>query len=808
MASGAVVTLTAPVRSGNTAVTPGLVNFCDATATYCTDIHLLGSAQLLSGGTAVFKFRPGPGSHSYKAVFAGTTSYTASTSASKALTVNSSVSINPSATVVTQSGTQASYTLTADVTGVGAAGPTGSVTFTDTSDGGKVLGTVSLGSAPPNTTWYDFQDLTVAGKLARSVASGGFNGDGIPDLVFTLSGYVGVFLGNGDGTFGPAILTPGVWGLLRQGIAVADFNQDGKPDLAITSTSGVSILLGKGDGTFAPGVLIGSGDTWDVVAGDFNGDGIPDLAAVEPMGGNGGVCDPYLAAGSVIIMLGKGDGTFTTLPGMSAGHCPDTIAIGDFNGDGIQDLAVPSQAVENPGSVTILLSNGDGTFTASPNGPETIVSPEGILAADFNGDGYLDLAVTTPGPPETLGAPADGILLGNGAGGFAPLGSRQGGGEWIWAADLNNDGNVDLVIGPGVYQPGNGLVYLLAGNGDGTFGPATEISTVSASGFVAADLNGDGFQDFATSTTSGSAPGLGSVFLRASTQTAVLSGVVLAASSGEHTIQASYGGDSTHRSSSATISLVAPSPGASLSATSLVFKQDLGVKSPSQPVTLSDTGYAPLTINSIQLTGASAASFAASNNCGASLAAGASCVIQVTFDPMAAGKASASIIVSVGGAGSPFTISLAGSSTSPASLSATSMPYGDQPIGMASPSQQVILTNNTTDETLTISSIKLTGPNASAFTFLNSCGSTLTTGTLRYSWPLHAAKGRFLHRGRDHHRQLPGLATEHRTQWNRWRRSHGYAICDKHFLRQPGARYGERVKAGDPDSSSTPQFRK
>jgi hypothetical protein len=78
VASGSVVTLTATVLSGATAVTTGLVNFCDATAAYCTDIHILGMAQLTSAGTATLKFVPGIGSHSYKAVFVGTTSNPAS----------------------------------------------------------------------------------------------------------------------------------------------------------------------------------------------------------------------------------------------------------------------------------------------------------------------------------------------------------------------------------------------------------------------------------------------------------------------------------------------------------------------------------------------------------------------------------------------------------------------------------------------------------------------------------------------------------------------------------------------------------
>ena len=72
VSAGTVITLTATVKAGATAVSPGLVNFCDANATYCEDVHIIGSAQLTSSGSAVFKFRPGIGSRSYKAVFVGT----------------------------------------------------------------------------------------------------------------------------------------------------------------------------------------------------------------------------------------------------------------------------------------------------------------------------------------------------------------------------------------------------------------------------------------------------------------------------------------------------------------------------------------------------------------------------------------------------------------------------------------------------------------------------------------------------------------------------------------------------------------
>ena len=128
VASGSVVTLIATVTAGGTPVTPGQVKFCDATAAHCEDIHLLATAQLTSAGTTTYKFRPAVGSHSYKAVFAGTPkgapAYASSSSTAAALTVTGP---GPSTTTITQGGSVGNYTLTATVGGIGSAAPTPTV---------------------------------------------------------------------------------------------------------------------------------------------------------------------------------------------------------------------------------------------------------------------------------------------------------------------------------------------------------------------------------------------------------------------------------------------------------------------------------------------------------------------------------------------------------------------------------------------------------------------------------------------------------------------------------------------------------
>jgi len=186
--SGSVVTLTATVKVGSTPVTPGRVNFCDATAAYCTDIHLLGTAQLTSAGTAALKFRPGIGSHSYKAVFVATNSDAASSSSASALTVTGKY---PTTATITQGGVAGNYTLTATVAGyvneTGLASPTGTVSFLDTSNGNSVLGTAALGTGVSGLGWLNSQTPATGGNPS-SVVVGDFNGDGIPDLAVANDG--------------------------------------------------------------------------------------------------------------------------------------------------------------------------------------------------------------------------------------------------------------------------------------------------------------------------------------------------------------------------------------------------------------------------------------------------------------------------------------------------------------------------------------------------------------------------------------------------------------------------------------------
>ena len=145
VAAGTVVTLNATVTLAGSAVTPGQVNFCDATANDCLGIHLLGSAQLIPSGTASMSYVPGIGSHSYQAVFLADTGVAASKSSTQSLTVTGSYLTT---TTITSSGTAGNYTLTAAVLGESnvSAPIGGTVSFLDMSDSSGLLGTFTAHS--------------------------------------------------------------------------------------------------------------------------------------------------------------------------------------------------------------------------------------------------------------------------------------------------------------------------------------------------------------------------------------------------------------------------------------------------------------------------------------------------------------------------------------------------------------------------------------------------------------------------------------------------------------------------------------
>ena len=594
ISAGSVVTLTASVEAGAAAVTTGQVNFCDATAKYCTDIHRLGTAQLTSSGTATLKLRPGIGSHSYKAIFVGTNSYAPSASSPSTLAVTGTTGQFASTTTISESGSWGAYTLGATVTEVGGtAAPTGTVSFLDTSNGNALKGAGALGAATAGLSWLSVQSSGLSIETTLVVV-GDFNGDGIPDLAAANSGLLTILLGNGDGTFAAAASSP-VVSFDPSAIAVGDFNGDGIEDLAVANSlnNTVVILLGHGDGTFtaaasspATGV-----EPAGLAVGDFNGDGIADLAVVN--GNNSG-------SGTLTILLGNGDGSFTAAPGSPAvGDDAYAIVAGDFNGDGKMDLAVTNLFDEN---LTILLGNGDGTFTAAAS-PAVTSYCYNIASADFNGDGVPDLVV---------GCKNEGlvtVLLGNGDGTFTAATASPGlgfGGSGLAVADFNEDGIPDVAVLD--YSSSSG-VHVFLGNGDGTFvqSPVIPPAGYFPSVLVAADFNVDGRPDLAVSGNSST----GSfVYLTEPTETAIATANISLSGVGQHLVDASYPGDGNYKPSvSGTTPLWGSLPATSTNLTITSGDTPVTSVAPGTAVTLTATvtaGASPVTAGQVDFCDASA----------------------------------------------------------------------------------------------------------------------------------------------------------------------------------------------------------
>jgi hypothetical protein len=537
--SGTVVTLTATVTAGITKVTTGQVNFCDAAAAHCSDIQVLFTAQLTSSGTATYRFRPGIGSHSYKAVFVGTNSYAGSISSVSPLSVTGTTGPFPTATSITETGAWGSYTLTGTVTEAGGTiPPTGTLSFLDASNGNSLIATGTLGTAVAGVGWPNPQSLAnTQGTYFALMAD--LNGDGIPDLVLG-SNVLSIYLGNADGTYTSLGTISIQQGPTSYPIVSADFNGDGIPDLALPmySPSEIAILLGKGDGTFALPIMVSvAGATFgfnQILVADFNGDGIPDLAAIAE--GNDL---------TVNILSGKGDGNFaevTTNPPISG--VPLNFATGDFNGDGKMDIAV----TENSGTIAILLGNGDGTFAAmgtvnSASGG----SPSPIAVADFNGDGKLDIAVVA-GAYLTANESVS-ILTGNGDGTFNSPFSSPGSTStivtWIQVADFNQDGTPDVVLAD---SAGSATVFSNDGGGSlsKSFPVVSGLRTPYYLEVGVSDINGDGYPDIVAGGYYDSSLGL---YLTEPTETASTSANVQINGVGRHLAQASFPAEGKYESS-------------------------------------------------------------------------------------------------------------------------------------------------------------------------------------------------------------------------------------------------------------------
>jgi hypothetical protein len=406
---------------------------------------------------------------------------------------------------------------------------------------GNTNGTVSVLLSTGHNT-FTVQSFSV-GATPLAVGVGDFTSDGKLDIVTAnTNGTVSVLPGNGDGTFAAPITTQAVSAL--NSLAVGEFNHDGKTDVVVGNNIGVTVLLGNGDGTFQigqtvpvefiyAGFVVQSG-VRSVAVGDFRGNGTQDIVVRDTMS-------------AVRVILGNGDGTFGTPDTLfSGGQAVASTVIGDFTGDGKLDIVTsnfPPYQFGGP-SISLLAGNGDGTFAAPVITPFDETA-NALAAADFNGDGKLDLALvsglggniatvllntggsfaTTPavsagdvfpsaiasgafthgGKPDLVvtGIGGDAIVeLNNGDGTFRvgpTLPTPDDSPTSVVVGDFNRDGNLDVAVGTQ-----GGVIDVFLGNGDGTF-RAPRVYNLginnSIRSLVAGDFNGDGKLDLAVAST-------------------------------------------------------------------------------------------------------------------------------------------------------------------------------------------------------------------------------------------------------------------------------------------------------------------
>jgi len=351
-----------------------------------------------------------------------------------------------------------------------------------------------------------FRPSMITDYIPTSIAAGDFNHDGHTDWVVSNGGAntLWLYLGNGDGTAQPPVIIP-LLGQSPVAVAAADLRGSGNLDLIVAEADSgeVGVLLGNGDGTFGveTDYYIPGAPTC-LLVDDFNGDGHKDI--LVGMAGNVNV-------GEIALLPGDGTGKFGSpiyqpyeYANVSSSDIllANNVVEADLNGDGLPDLVVNDSNAVTPG-VYAYLNQGDGTFKISQlvDMPSSFDVPSNLALGDVNGDGCADLVITrTSGMAYLHLGNCDGTFQDPFGGLPLPTGDLPVG---VVLADVNGDGNLDIITSAAFLdvgaeygdQPGN-LLSVFLGDGHGNFSnPKVYRGWASMYSLAVADLNGDGHPD-------------------------------------------------------------------------------------------------------------------------------------------------------------------------------------------------------------------------------------------------------------------------------------------------------------------------